>query len=66
MQMVNITNVSKRKCAFCQHWYDPTNAAIRLKTNIFWEFDEKKKNRCLHYNTERPAFASCQHFEFKL
>ena len=38
--IVNENNrASMRKCAFCQHWYDPANSAIRLQRPKIWEYD---------------------------
>lgn len=48
MQSYNVKNNRMGHCAFCKHWYDPTNAAIRPK-NIkagMWDFDEKAENPC--------------------
>lgn len=67
MQTVNIK--STKKCAFCKHWYDPTNSAIEPKApNInLWRFDEKKRCKCLKRNIDRPAFATCSSdYECKL
>lgn len=51
-----------KKCAFCKHWYDPTNSAIAPKApNVgLWEItDTNKKSICLKKNHQMPASASC-------
>ena len=30
-------------CAFCKHWYDPTNSAIKPLPGNWWEFDREKE-----------------------
>lgn len=57
-----------RKCAFCRHWYDPTNACISPKVpNIgIWEFDDRAKRKCLKRNTETDSFFGCTKYECKL
>ena len=69
MNPANINHKGSGKCAFCKHWYDPTNSAIRPKAPQIglWEFDPHMKNVCLlHNGSERPAFASCPKYECKL
>ena len=34
-------------CAFCKHWYDPTNSAIKPLPGNWWEFDREKEARCM-------------------
>lgn len=58
--IVNIKNA--RKCALCQHWYDPTNSAIAPKSPAIglWEIkDTNQKCMCLKRNFEMPAGAFC-------
>ena len=61
-------NSKMRKCAFCRHWYDPTNSCIRPKApNIgIWEYDNRVKRMCLKRNTEIESFYGCPKYECKL
>lgn len=56
----NINSV--KKCAFCKHWYDPTNSAIapRAPRIGMWEIkDPNQKCTCLKKNLPMPATAFC-------
>ena len=68
MDLVNINGKSFRKCAFCRHWYDPTNAAIRPRAPRIgpWEYAPHMKSRCLITNAELPAFHFCGKYECKV
>ena len=65
---VNIKNTNF--CAFCKHWYDPTNSAIEPKNPIvgLWKIrDDKQKNLCLKKNLPKAAHSTCgSGFELKL
>ena len=67
-QVVNEKNPSIRKCAFCKHWYDITNTAIRPRAAHagFWEFDPVAKKKCLLRPGEKLSAYSCPKFECKL
>lgn len=55
-------------CAFCKHWYDPTNAHIspaNPKINL-WKFDEKARCKCLLSNLETSGAHKCGKYECKL
>ena len=43
-----------KPCAFCKHWYDPTNSAIFLKSGVarLWEYEDTKKALCRKYGSE--------------
>ena len=44
-----IVNIEKtKKCAFCKHWYDPSNGAIKPRNPHFnqWEFDDQSRKMC--------------------
>lgn len=66
--VVNIKNI--KKCAFCKHWYDPTNSAIAPKSPSIglWEIkDTNQKCLCLKKNIKMPATAFCSSgYEAKL
>jgi len=70
--MMATTNVrsqaGRKKCAFCRHWYDPTNSHIRPKAPAsgFWEYDNNAREMCLLTNLQRPSYTNCGKFEFKL
>lgn len=57
-----------KKCAFCKHWYDPTNSAIAPKypQRSIWELDQKAKKKCLKTNIEKTAASFCSRYEPKL
>lgn len=67
MRTFNV-KTNSRLCAFCQHWYDPTNAAIAPKNTIggFWEYDDKAMNVCKIYGAKKPASASCKEYVCKV
>lgn len=47
MELMNLNHPASHKCAFCKHWYDPMNQAIRPKAPIvgFWEYDPLAENQ---------------------
>ena len=58
--VVNIKH--QKKCAFCKHWYDPTNSAIAPKSPKIglWEIkDINQKCLCLKNNIPMSANAFC-------
>lgn len=66
-----IVNVKfMKKCAFCEHWYDPTNSAITPKSPAIglWQIkDINQKCLCTKKNIQMPANAFCSNdFESKL
>lgn len=66
MPIVNIKTT--KKCAFCKHWYDPTNSVIfpkHPKCNV-WEIKDEGKKMCLKKNYNMPATAYCNQYECKL
>lgn len=66
MPIANIKTV--KKCAFCKHWYDPTNSAISPRSphiNL-WEYDDKCKKKCLKKNYDMAASSFCGKYECKL
>ena len=66
-QLVNIQKA--RKCAFCKHWYDPTNSAIKPKSPRLgiWEIDANQKRMCLKKNLQTLAHnGTCRDYECKL
>ena len=66
MPIANIKIV--KKCAFCKHWYDPTNSAIspRSPQINLWEYEENMKKKCLQKNYDMKASAFCGKYECKL
>lgn len=68
MLTVNIRN--SHKCAFCKHWYDPTNSAITPRSpNIgLWTIkDTNQKALCQKRNQQMAATAFCSRdYECKL
>lgn len=57
-----------KKCAFCKHWYDPTNSYIRPKNPLVnqWEFDFNAKCQCLKRGVETKSVSFCPHYECKV
>lgn len=56
-----------RACAFCKHWYDPANSAIKPKHGVFWEYDTTQKKRCMKtVASQMPATAACGKYECKV
>ena len=68
MQLVNVKTNRITKCAFCKHWYDPTNSAIVPKQPAagFWEYDSMAKNKCMIRGVEMAGMQSCGKFESKV
>lgn len=67
--MFTSTNVrGTKKCAFCIHWYDPTNSYIRPKNPLVnqWEFDFNAKCQCIKRGTVTKSTAFCPHYECKV
>ena len=66
MIQANIKNC--RRCAFCKHWYDPTNSAISPKypQQGVWEYDQKATRKCLKNNLNKSASSLCGGYELKL
>ena len=66
--IVNIKHI--KRCAFCKHWYDPTNNAISPKAPIIglWEIrDINQKCLCMKKNIQMPAGGFCNYdFERKI
>lgn len=58
---------STRICAFCKHWYDPTNSAVEPQNTVagFWKYDPNVREKCLKTNLERAAWTSCGQYECK-
>ena len=63
----NIKTLSKL-CAFCQYWYDPTNAAITPKNPVagFWEYDDSVWNICQKYGAKKRSGMSCSNYVCKI
>lgn len=68
MYEINIKSKMMKKCAFCKHWYDPTNSAINPKVpNMgIWEYDSNARKKCLIKNTEQKGGEFCKRFEIKI
>jgi hypothetical protein len=64
-RLVDIRTV--KVCAFCKHWYDPTNSAISPKIGHLWEFDTEMYAKCMKNNLmRRISFQVCNMFERKM
>lgn len=59
---------SGKVCAFCKHWYDPANSAIRPR-NVragIWEYDDTVKRDCMQCKFKRGTWQRCNKFESKV
>lgn len=68
-QLARIGTSNMKRCAFCIHWYDPTNSVISPKSGFkdMWEYETGIKKPCLEYNNqERPSSNVCSKFKCKL
>lgn len=64
---VNVNMI--KKCAFCKHWYNPTNSGIVPKApNIgLWSIeDPRQKCMCGKMNLQTAASHCCKQYECKL
>lgn len=70
MSSLTINIKTTKKCAFCKHWYDPTNSAIAPKSPAIglWEIkDDNQKSMCLKKNIQMSAGTFCSsNFERKI
>lgn len=68
MELMNLNHPASHKCAFCKHWYDPMNQAIRPKAPIvgFWEYDLLAENQCMVRNMKTRGVQSCNQFVCKI
>ena len=68
MELMNLNHPASHKCAFCKHWYDPMNQAIRPKAPIvgFWEYDPLAENQCMVRNMKTRGVQSCNQFVCKI
>lgn len=59
---------TQKFCAFCKHWYDPTNSHINPVTPKFdlWEFDPNAKCLCMKRNYEKKGGERCGFYERKI
>ena len=63
-----LSGPSGKVCAFCKHWYDPSNSAIRPK-NIRvqqWEYDHEAESVCMDCKFKRKTWQRCNKFESKI
>lgn len=52
-----------RWCAFCIHWYDPTNSVLTPKSGRdMFDVDNKKICKCMVTNLKTKALATCPKF----
>lgn len=56
--MLRGTNIKRsRLCAFCKHWYDPANLAIRPQNTVAgaWLYEDSVWNICQLYNAKKKS-----------
>lgn len=68
MKICVINIKSGKVCAFCEHWYDPTNSAIspRNIASNFWNYDRDAKNTCALTNLPKQGGGCCPKYRCKL
>ena len=69
MEKTGLANLKVNKmCAFCKHWYDPTNECIEPKSPIIgmWKYDSKAKRKCLKRGVNTSSRATCVYYEGKV
>lgn len=50
-------------CAFCRHWYNPSNDGIEPgSAPRKWRFDTSKESKCLKRNIQTRANRTCSNF----
>ena len=52
----SINTRTEHRCAICQHWYNPTNSAIRpiRPKNAICEYDDKAIIYCQKMRLDKP------------
>lgn len=69
VKKINVRN-TLLKCAFCKHWYDPTNSHIRpVKGDAFmnwWEYDVDVDSMCDILHKQVPSQGCCTKIERKI
>ncbi len=67
MFLVDSSNASVKRCAFCKYWYDPTNSAIEpLSGKNKWSLINGKKSKCFERNLQTFSQNTCNKFMCKL
>lgn len=66
MNNMQPANPNEKICAFCRHWYDPTNSCIQPQSRIRWLFDKSAQRKCLKKNLPMQSWAGCKYHESKL
>lgn len=64
----NINYKTSGRCAFCKHWYDPTNSAIEPTRPQagYWKFERDVKCKCLKTGFVKASQATCHSYECKI
>ncbi len=65
---MRVSNIKVKKCAFCKHWYDPTNSYIRPRVPQAgtWEYDDKAKRKCMLAGYDKSADSFCKDYACKI
>ena len=56
----------KKICAFCRHWYDPSNSNLRILSGSRVEYETSVMKPCTVKGFNMMASTSCSKFESKL
>jgi hypothetical protein len=61
-------NSKKNKyCAFCTHWYDPTNSALTaVPGRDLYQIDNTQQKKCNKHQYQTKALSTCKLFISKL
>lgn len=68
MQTLTLHKNTRGVCAFCRHWYDPTNSHIapkHINTDV-WEYDRDARCKCRLTNIDKFASSNCPKYECKI
>lgn len=68
LPMMSVNVKLCHKCAFCKHWYDPTNSHIQPKSpriNL-WQYDHRATSYCDVKKIDIKADLFCSKYECKL
>lgn len=58
---------SWKACAFCIHWYDPSNKYIKPTVyDYLWQYDNTARSKCMKRNIQTGASENCPNYQRKV
>ncbi len=69
MEKKGLANIKlNKRCAFCKHWYDPSNECIEPQAPSIgmWKYDSSAKRKCLKKNLNMSAIGNCSNYQCKV